>query len=366
MNFNNCYLLLGQSQVGKSTLIKILSGNASIEIGGNKMSVTTKVNAYNCTYKNFKYTLIDTPGYDDSKGKDLQNYAHIKEVLMNNIFKIKGILLLISFQDGVFGESHRKGLEKIVNLFPLDNFWDYITIVFTKTFCDEFGDINDLKKETLKDYEEIFNTLISAFNKTKNIKIVNFSSINKVFINSNVNKKIIKGKEELMSILEKNSKLDPFFHKMTYETKCEKLMILKKENKNIGDLYDVEYKIYHYYNEKGEIKKSISKPINKKFIKQLEKTQFDKNFVKNCLKISCISAGGMICGVICEFALLSVCPPAAIGALAFGMGSAAVSLGSSTAGLIHAAPKYFTNKEFNEQTVIDELLIEEEENFGEK
>lgn len=44
-------------------------------------------------------------------------------------------------------------------------------------------------------------------------------------------------------------------------------MILSKENENIGYLFDIENKIYHYYNEKREIKKSISKPISKKFIK---------------------------------------------------------------------------------------------------
>ena len=213
MDFNNSFLLLGKSQVGKSTLINILSGNESIKIGGSKQSVTIKVNSYDCKYKNFNYTLIDTPGYDDSKGNDLKNYAHIREVLMNNKYKIKGVLLLISFQDDVFGESHRKGLEKIVSLFPLDNFWDYITIVFTKTFCDDDDDINDLKTKTLKSYKEIFDTLISAFNKTKNINKVKFSSINKVFINSKINKRIIKNQEELMSILIKNSKLDLFFIK---------------------------------------------------------------------------------------------------------------------------------------------------------
>lgn len=275
MDYNNSFLLLGQSQVGKSTLIKILSGNESIKIGGSKQSETSKVNSYDCKYKNFNYTLIDTPGYDDSKGNDFKNYAHIKEVLMNNKYKIKGVLLLISFQDGVFGESHRKGLEKIVSLFPLDNFWDYITIVFTKTFCDEDDDINDLKTKTLNSYKEIFDTLISAFNKTKNIKIVNFSSINKVFINSKINKRIIKNQGELMSILEKNSKLDPFFHKMTSEIKWEKNMILIEGNENIGNIFDVEYKIYKYYNEKGEIKKTISKPISKKFIKQVEKKEYD-------------------------------------------------------------------------------------------
>lgn len=128
------------------------------------------------------------------------------------------------------------------------------------------------KGTNFKFLKEIFDTLISAFNKTKNIKKVNFSSINKVFINSKIDKRIIKNKEELISILKKNSKLDPFFHKMTSEIKREKNMILSKENKNIGNLCDVIYKIYHYYNEKGEIKKSISKPISKKFIKQVEKT----------------------------------------------------------------------------------------------
>ena len=55
---------------------------------------------------------------------------------------------------------------------------------FSKTFCDEDDDIEKLKNKDLTDYKEIFDTLISAFNKTKNIKIVNFSSIKALFINS--------------------------------------------------------------------------------------------------------------------------------------------------------------------------------------
>ena len=363
MEFNNSYLLLGQSQVGKSTLINILSGNESVKIGDSKQSETSEVNSYNCKYKNFNYTLIDTPGYDDSKGNDSKNYAHIKEVLMNNKYKIKGVLLLISFQDGVFGESHRKGLEKIVSLFPLDNFWDYIIIVFTKTFCDEDDDIKDLKKKTLNCYKEIFDTLISAFNKTKNIKKVNFSSINNVFINSKINKRIIKNQEELMSILENNSKLDPFFHKMTYEIKKEKLMILRKENKNLGDLFDVEFKIYHYYNEKGEIKKTISKPINKKFIKEVVKTEYDGKFQENCKFTQLITCGVTILSYVGYFALCSFCPPAALGAVAVECVAGGVSIGSCAAKIIKDKIEYLSNKEFNEQTVINELLIEDEENF---
>ena len=57
----------------------------------------------------------------------------------------------------------------------------YITIVFTIIFCDEDDNIEKLKN-TLKDNKEIFDTLISTFNKTKNIKKVNFSSIKILFI----------------------------------------------------------------------------------------------------------------------------------------------------------------------------------------
>ena len=184
MNANKAFLLLGQTGFGKTTLIKILQEDTSIKIGDSRQSETKEVINYKCTFEDFHYLLIDTPRYDDSNGNDPKNYAHIKKVLASGEYKIKGILLLISFQNARFRVSHRKGLEKIVNLFPLDHFWDYITIVFTKTFCDEDDDIEKLKNKALKDYKEIFDTLISAFNKTKNIKIVNFSSIKALFINS--------------------------------------------------------------------------------------------------------------------------------------------------------------------------------------
>ena len=96
MNANNAFLLLGQTWVGKSTLIKILSEDTSIKIGDSRKSETKEVTNYQCTFEDFNYSLIDTPGYDDSNGNDPKNYAHIKKVLGSGKFKIKGILLLIS------------------------------------------------------------------------------------------------------------------------------------------------------------------------------------------------------------------------------------------------------------------------------
>ena len=166
-----------------------------------------------------------------------------------------------------------------------------------------------------------------------------------------------------MSILEKNSKLDPFFHKMTVEKKWEKNMILSKENENIGKLYDIEYKIYHYYNEKGEIKKTISKPINKKFIKEVVKTEYDGKFQENCQTLETVSDYVTVFSFVGCIALCAFCPPAALGALAIEYIAGGIGLGSAAAKKIKDEIEYLSNKEFNEQTVINELLIEDEENF---
>ena len=150
MNTDNCFLLLGRTGVGKSTLTKILSEDQSIVIGDSLKSQTQETNCYNCEIDNFKYCLIDTPGYDDSNGNDQKNYGDIKKLLTSNNHKIKGIVLLFSFQDPRFGESHLKGLEKIVNLIPLKNFWEYITIIFTRSFCEDEDELEEEKQKKLK------------------------------------------------------------------------------------------------------------------------------------------------------------------------------------------------------------------------
>ena len=89
--------------------------------------------------------------------------------------------------------------------------------------------------------------------------------------------KIINQKE-LLSIIKNNSKLDPFFHTIKKEKKNEKVMIINKSNKNLGDLFDVKYKVYYYYNEKGKKVKTISRPIKKNLLNKYKKKNLMENF----------------------------------------------------------------------------------------
>jgi GTP-binding protein EngB required for normal cell division len=360
MSNDNCFLLLGKTGVGKSTLSKILSENQSIVIGDSLHSQTKETNCYECQMDDFKYTLIDTPGYDDSEGNDAKNFSNIKQFLTSNNHKIKGIVLMFSFQDARFGESHRKGLEKIVNLIPLDNFWRYITIIFTKTFLDDDDELEEMKNQRLKDFKEIFDTLINAFYKVKLVKKVEFSEINTLFVNLKKNKTKKENLKNIISILKDKAKLEPLFHHVTKEEKWEQFLVLHKDNRNIGDLYNVKFKIYNYLNQNGDIIKSISHPVDKKHIKQLEKKEYDGKFQNNCKKAffaSDLIGIASFCGTL---ALETICPPVATALLALELTSFGVWTGSAVIGGIKTASEYLSNKEFNEQKVIDELKLEED------
>lgn len=376
MEADDChFLLLGKTGVGKSTLSKILSENENIKIGDTMEPQTNEINSYKCQIDDFKFSIIDTPGYDDNPQKDIQYYNDIKELLSSQNYKIKGIFYVFSFQDTKFSDSHRKGFQKIINLIPLDNFWDYFTIIFTKTFVDEEDDLEEIKKEKLKNLEQIFVPLISAYNKSKNINLVEFSEIKKVFVNlkKNKTKKTDKKLKNLLNIFKNNCKLSPLFHKLEIEDKEDQIFILDKENKNKGKLYQCKIKIYKYYNnENNEPIKRIwfpDKTKKPKFIKEITKTEYDGKFQRNCQiarKASVISfigswVGCFSCGIGSIFF-----PPLAIGSVIFwctGVGSWFGAAGSSIAAGIKNNIEENNNSEFNRQNVVtEEEIIKEIEN----
>ncbi len=281
MNSDNCFLLLGRTGVGKSTLTKILSEDESIIIGDSLNSQTQETNCYNCQIDDFKYCLIDTPGYDDSTGNDQKNYGDIKKFMTSNNHKIKGIVLLFSFQDPRFGESHMKGLQKIVSLIPLKNFWDYITIIFTRTFNDgDEEELNEEKEKKLENFKGTFEVIISAFNKAKNIDEVPFEKINKVFVNLKVKKTKKNQLNSITSIFKKNAKLEPLYHYVKISEKYEEAFWLKDKILKKGELIKLKIKIYQYINQKGQIIKELSKPIEKIFIKEMTQIEYESKFKK--------------------------------------------------------------------------------------
>ena len=299
-SFVNTFLLLGRTGVGKSKLSKILSEDESIKIGETLLPETKIPKCYNCELDDFKYSLIDTPGYDDLDGKDKTTFKHIDNFLTSDLYKIKGIVLLYSFQDPKFGNNHLEGLKKILKLIPINNFWDYVIIIFTRTYTDGEEDVKEKKIKLKNNLKDIFSTLISAASKALKIDEANFDNIKIKFVNlTKTTKK--NGLNDITSAFRENANLMPLFHKITCsQISIKNIIEITEKNSTIGKLLKVKFKTYNYYNQRGELIKTLDKPIEKtelgevKDLKLIEKLKACGSIVYNGILMVGVSAAMII------------------------------------------------------------------------
>ena len=107
----NCFILLGKTGTGKTTLLNLIYGDNIGKVGYETKS-ETKLSSYYCikeeiNSKKICFSIIDTPGLYDTD--DLQNDEKIKnntkELIAKENLKIKGILFLSNFQNERFDYS---------------------------------------------------------------------------------------------------------------------------------------------------------------------------------------------------------------------------------------------------------------------
>ena len=140
---------------------------------------------------------------------------------------------------------------------------------------------------------------------------------------------------QIISIIKGNQNLEPLFYKVNIENKFEEIIVMK-ENCNSGDLYKVTYKTINYYNQKGELIKSLSKYCKKEFIKQIKAIG---SIIVNGIKI--IGITGMM---ILSASLLV-------------QEGIANSIYKATDNLKNDY-RYLINKDFKEKIIMKELLID--------
>ena len=96
--------------------------------------------------------IIDTPGTQDSKGGDEQYLEELKNSFEDKNAGVRAIGLLLNFSQPRFSEYLQKQIHTYYLLFPIEDFWEHICIIFTKTYYyipeDEFNKTKtDLESE---------------------------------------------------------------------------------------------------------------------------------------------------------------------------------------------------------------------------
>ena len=330
---NNSYIILGLTGVGKSTLCRVLSEDKTIKIGESTDadSCTVKASSYECHFQNFNYTVIDTPGFLDTKGEqqDKLNLQYLKDYLSISVYNIKGIIIILNFQDNKFLKYHEKSLKKIIGLIPLPNFWDYVTIFFSHTYCSKKQNLEEEKKKKLIALKEKFEKLMLDAENRKGVKKINFDNIKKKFfdIDAETDKKEDEEISDLIRCIERTKNFEPLFHSVIRETFTEKKLLYQKGNIYIMDVYklfECKYKKIIFVNKYGKELYTHIRLIDSKFIKDIKEPLLYEDLgvplksEEEQFKAFVYSSLGLYAGAN---ASIFICPPLAIPLwfLAFGL-----------------------------------------------
>lgn len=353
-NNENVFLFLGKTGVGKSLAIKILSENSKVVVSNSKKSCTKSISGYNCSIPSWlfsgglNYKLIDTPGLNDSDGEDASIVSQIKTYLTDKTLKVKGIFIFLNFQDVRFDNAEKNIIKQIYKLIPIDNFWQYVTIVFTHYYGSKRKSAEKQKSETEQSLQSVFEDLIFEAYKKELIIPIRFKDLRIKYIDvydpndpsesepeevKKINKPFL---DEFKKIFKKLSKKEPLYSEILEST--EKQKVVEKVGDNFAYLYDCQVKIYKYLNQKGDVIKEKSIILDKTKIKTLERSDFGFS-----LKAYITSIGAGVAAVGCYIGA-AVFPPAAPGLVPLGT---ALTVGEYGA-MALSGVKYLIDKNTNE------------------
>jgi len=128
--------VLGKTGVGKSTFGNQLLGNPYMfEVGHDfQRSKTSEIKAATGQYlgRGTCVTVIDTPGFDDTRGKeyDHKHSQEMQQYLKDNYDSINIFLLLIKGSDTRFDDSLDRMLQWYEEIFGKD-FWKHVVVEVT-------------------------------------------------------------------------------------------------------------------------------------------------------------------------------------------------------------------------------------------
>lgn len=128
-NYSKC-LVVGSSGVGKSSFINAITKSKECKVSSEAYNCTMDLQLIYTEHDNNKYIFVDTPGFDPPCGDGL-NIQSLKSI--SNYPKIKCIIFVMSFYDIRVTNSMVQNIKKLIEWFPIKQFWEHVFIVRTRS-----------------------------------------------------------------------------------------------------------------------------------------------------------------------------------------------------------------------------------------
>ncbi|KAF7540201.1 hypothetical protein G7054_g1544 [Neopestalotiopsis clavispora] len=127
-------MVMGATGAGKSTFIHSVCDGDGPQIGHGLESCTSSIKSFSFTRPNgSKIHLLDTPGFDDSGGSDLETISRLaiwlKESKSKNI-ELSGVLYLHKISDNRMSNSSQENLD-LIQAICSDDCWSATALVTT-------------------------------------------------------------------------------------------------------------------------------------------------------------------------------------------------------------------------------------------
>ena len=283
----NCFILLGKTGTGKTSLLNLIYGWNIGKVGYESKSETKTSSCY-CIKKiidskKICFSIIDTPGLYDSDGREKDKIMKdfTKELISNENLKIKGILFLSNFQNERFDYSEIDSLFQYNVFFPLKNFWKHIMLIFTHYYGDPDGDSKEeIKENADKNLNLIFMELMEKIKEVSTPR--NFYELERLYVNihSKIKNEIQKKDNEIY----KNQILEKIYKFCQFEPMYNKFCLFKFKNIEVEKykefLFDSKLELFLNINNKILNKKFEMINMTKKGDTK-EKNQIELNFVNS-------------------------------------------------------------------------------------
>lgn len=345
---DNSFIFLGHTGYGKSTACRALTGNKGIKISSSHKSCTTEVNYYpgklSKAFSNIYFTVIDTPGLDDSNGRDKIFVDQLRYMLQKKDLKIKGIFIAFNLQTKKFGESEKKILKKIIDLVPIKEVWKYINIIVTHCYYKSPQKLNEKKNEFEKDFKYLFEKELLLYSFTKYGVVGKFKDINIAFVDFDDTDPTFEEAKDITKIIKNNISKEPLFQNIVEEIKDDVPVIEYNDNDlNKATLYKCSIKIEKYLGQKGKILNEIKIITSKKKEKEIEKSQLDTDspFISGAI------TGGV--SLLCLAGLAF--PPLEIAAAIGALGAGCASWISNIVGFSKIGYEIYKNSDFKNDSL---------------
>ena len=320
----NTFILIGITGKGKSQIIKFLTGDPNAKVSNSKNSCTPCSSLYYGAVQSDAnneelFCMIDTAGLCDSSGsaQDKKNYNDIKETLINNKCEVKGIFIIDNFQDERMDGEERKVIKAASDLFPLQKFWNYTTIIFTHYYNKGSTSKVKIKKEQLGPFCDSLKTIMNEVKeRIQTIECIDVNSIDKIYINIDNNviekkdfdlddeeqkelyelglKDLEKAKKELHTEILKKIKLEPLYDEVR-DLGTQRFVIRKDADFFNYNIYEVFIEVRNFY-----LKKKL---IFSDFI-YVKDPEFKENINKAKFYLEKIGKGYLMASIVVEFPII--------------------------------------------------------------